>query len=195
MTGVPGLEESYRRYIAGYPRAVLEALAAKRAVDFESLGFWRFPLLSISTAGARIVTEQEFDARFHELYVKYSQDGWVGGVRITGIEVQPVCASFARLDGRGDRVRGDGSVIDRWATYYLMALGSEGWRAVALAGTGVGLPAIERWCGWFTGLEGRWSEVLTRSDGVAPPRGSGMVADDQGRGRDTTSGERHTNSE
>lgn len=147
------VEDCYRRYILSYPQQVL---TKGRPIDFDSLGFWSFPLLIVACPQSSIfiLEAQAFDEMFRKAYDHYREDGWAGSVEVDSVQVHSLQPGFALLEGKGSRYRADGSVLNRWDTFYALRKAKGIWQTFMITDSIQARPTAEQWTAWALSLAG-----------------------------------------
>jgi hypothetical protein len=148
-------EADVRSYVAGYCRALWKYVTQGARIDYDALGFWKFPLMMISGTGeacsVNIYDEAAFDAMVRPGYEYYYGDGWDGRVEVHSAEATIVGASFAVVETTGSRYRADDSVNSSWSCLYLLQRDGIGWKHI---GVDSALPprSVANWSRWLSSL-------------------------------------------
>ena len=153
MTVKDEVEAAYRRYITDYPAALWAHFRDGRAIDYDALDFWQFPMLfvvgTVGGTGIAIVDSDAFDRQVRAMYAGYVAEGWGGGIVLDRCDVSPIAADMALIETEGTRFRADGGVLNRWAACYWMRRTPGGWKHIAVTDTEPPRPDARQWAQWL----------------------------------------------
>ncbi|MDG2005164.1 MAG: hypothetical protein P8J20_17720 [Novosphingobium sp.] len=160
MTEVNGdhaqdIENHVRAYIDGYCGALWQYVTQGRTIDYDALGYWKFPFLMIGgedhSCSVSIFDEASFDAMVKPGYEAYYRDGWDGSVKLHSLNVTLASSSVGFAETTGSRYRADGSVNSSWSCLYMLRRTQQGWKHV---GVDAALPPrrISDWGDWLVSV-------------------------------------------
>jgi hypothetical protein len=148
-------EHEVRRYVHGYCGALWKYLTEGADIDYEALGFWKFPILMVSgSADAYRIDFRDdgsLDAMVKPGYENYFRDGWDGRVEVHTAKATMAGATFATVETTGSRYRADDSVNSSWECVYLMQHTREGWKHIGVD-SALPLRDVREWGDWLGSL-------------------------------------------
>ena len=149
------LEAEIRSYVAAYTGALWHYVTGGKPIDYDALGYWKFPILMIGGAGescsVTIHDEASFDAMVKPGYEHYLRDGWDGRVEVHQAKATLAGPAIGLVESAGSRYRADGSVNSSWSCTYLLQRTARGWKHI---GVDAGLPprAVAQWGAWLNSV-------------------------------------------
>jgi hypothetical protein len=148
-------EQEVRRYVHGYCGALWDYLTAGAEIDYEALGFWKFPILMVS--GARdacridIRDAASLDAMVKPGYEYYHRDGWDGRVEVHSAKATLISPTLAAVETTGSRYRADDSVNSSWSCVYLVQRTGQGWKHIGVD-SALPLRDLREWGDWLVSV-------------------------------------------
>jgi hypothetical protein len=148
-------EQEVRRYVLGYCSALWDYVTGGTEIDYEALGFWKFPVLMLSgSADACRIDIRDvasLDAMVKPGYEHYYRDGWDGRVEVHTAKATLSGLSFATVETAGSRYRADGSINSSWECVYLMQHTAKGWKHIGVD-SALPLRDVCEWGDWLGSL-------------------------------------------
>src|SRR5678816_3876060 len=100
-------EQEVRRYVLGYCSALWDYVTGGTEIDYEALGFWKFPILMLSGSADACRNDirdvASLDAMVKPGYEHYYRDGWDGRVEVHTAKATLSGLSFATVETAGSR--------------------------------------------------------------------------------------------
>ncbi len=112
-------EQEVRRYVHGHCGALWTYVTEGKAIDYQELGFWKFPIMTVfGSEEACSVTIRDianFDEMVRPGYEYYYRDGWDGRVEVQTAKASIISPTIGVVESTGSRYRADGSVNSNWS--------------------------------------------------------------------------------
>ncbi len=119
------LRMRYENYLDDFGKCASKSLQQTGRIDLSGLDYWQFPLLLIlgdPQIPVKMIPDlAAFETFMSPAYKPLSERGWLGIGRITSFEVSAASETTALLSVSGDRLDGDGQVMNGWDLFYLHA--------------------------------------------------------------------------